>query len=74
MMKKSPKDILYDLQHENSERSFETFFSKYHNHVLLQANSMVKAPDIARDTLSRTFYSISGHKKPGTAKPVPGYI
>ncbi|MGS2738639.1 RNA polymerase sigma-70 factor [Sinomicrobium sp. M5D2P17] len=54
-MKKSPKDILYDLKHESNEQSFEIFFSYYYNHILLWANSIVKDPDTAKDIVQDFF-------------------
>lgn len=63
MMKKSPKDILYDLQHESSEQSFETFFSYYHSHILLWANSIVKDPDAAKDIVQDFFLDFWQRKR-----------
>ncbi|MGS2764312.1 RNA polymerase sigma-70 factor [Sinomicrobium sp. M5D2P9] len=54
-MKKSPKDILYDLKHESNEQSFEIFFSYYYSPILLWANSIVKDPDTAKDIVQDFF-------------------
>lgn len=62
-MKKSPKDILLDLQREKSEASFDIFFSCYHNHVLLWANSIVKDPDLAKDIVQDFFLDFWQHKR-----------